>query len=1806
MKSTIRIAAILIFICIKINAQTISNACSDASGQQIVVGNVTASQNVSDGTVNDPTPTTCATSPSKDGWFWFDATSSSTTIVFNNSSNKDAVLYGYSGSCGSLTYLNCADASGTSGHESMVLSTTSGTRYRIRVARYSGTGGTLTGTLGIYNNAPDSCGAAITLTQASTSSPVSYSIGNATQSLSPLTCTNYLSSCANDVWFKFVAASSNPTVVVTGGATFDAVLDIRSGSCNGTSISCVDATVGGEAETINCSGLTIGTTYYIRVYAWMPSGTGYPSTKNFTITVYGICTTPTAYNVTGGGTVCQGGSGVTVGLSNSTSGCSYQLLLNGSNSGSPVAGTGSSISFGTQTSLGTYTVVATSGACTAAMTGIASIQCEYYRSKTSGNWASASTWEVSNNNSIWSNASSAPTSSANSITILNGHSVYATANVSSNNLTVAGTYEHRLNGGTIPTATWSSGSTCLISGAAGATLPLGLNQTFYNLTWNWTTQNGSVSTAAALTNISGLLNIVSTGTGNLNIVASGSNPSCVYGSLKIDGGTFYLSGGTSDPVVTINGNVTINGGTFQPAQSTGAPTINVSGNWIKSAGTFTHNYGTVNFNGTSAQSVSGINTFNNLSLDNSQGLTISANTTVTGVLTLTNGKITTGSYELILTNTSTSSIAGHSSSKYIIGKLRRSVSTTGSYDFPLGTASDYQLITISFTSALGFSNILGTFTSGNPAPSGLPSGLISNGKTFGTMLNNGYWSLTPNATMTAGVYSVSLNAKGYTNSLTSDPSDYIVVKRHDGSSSWGISGTPNLLGQLVSNGIITTISTGLTSFSDYGAGVNCSGVVSSAGSDQTICGTSTTLAGNAPSSGTGTWSILSGTGGSISNPTSPNSGFSGSAGTTYSLKWNVTNGTCPSASDTVLISFSSNPTTSNAGSDQTVCGTSATLSGNNPTTGTGIWSIVNGTGGTLANASQRNTTFTGSSGNSYTLVWTISNSVCTASTDTVNIACTQSPTTASAGSDQNVCALTTTLTGNTPLTGTGTWSIVSGSGGTISNPSDPASTFSGVAGVNYILRWTVSNTPCAASTDDVLIKFYNEVTATAGSDQSVCGSTAVQLGGSIGGGAASATWTTNRNGTFSPNASTLNAIYTPGSSDVSNGSATITMTTNDPSGPCGSANSSLTITVGSTATASAGSDQEICSTSPATLNGSMGGAASSITWTTSGDGTFSDANSVTTTYTPGANDIINGLATLTITTDDPQGSCSAATDNMTLRVRSTAPAQPDSITGAPISVCPPSNGVVLQTNNDPNATSYSWFLAPGNNGITFLPVSTSNSQTINIGTTSNSGYVVRVTATNACGVSDYRSVFIRKTVGVPVSVTGDLVACGGTTKTYTSSSVTGATAYRWTGIAGMTFNGGAGPYSSPDTTVTVGFPTGFNTGTVCVAAQVACYTSTTKCITVAKTSPALNMLAGSATACPGAIETYTVPATAGASVYNWTLPANTYGSSSTNTISVTIGPNFSSGNLCVTATSICGVNTAPKCKSLVTGVPAKPATLTGALFSACGRAVDYTVPAVTGLTYAWTVPSGATINGASNGNTINVSMPSNFSTGSICASAVNSCGTSLSKCITVKGIPAQPAALTSNTAPVCAYSTGVVFSTDPASIALGDNLLWTNPTGTTLVSGQGTPSAIIDWGSVNGTVTLKASNTCGFNTRTLPVTIGCLRTAPGQGNNSGTAPKNNSTETNATVTTSENAINLQAYPDAEQKSMTFTFFAPSAGNYTYGLYDESNRLILNGNIDAVEGVNMQELDMSYMSPNAIYTLKVNNGTEESHINVRIK
>ena len=133
-----------------------------------------------------------------------------------------------------------------------------------------------------------------------------------------------------------------------------------------------------------------------------------------------------------------------------------------------------------------------------------------------------------------------------------------------------GMYEHNhlqasaSNLGTIPTATWNTGSTCAIIGLtspnSGVWFSAGAAQTFNNFTWNTPALTTNPNMAGATLTCTGTFTMTSTNSGELRF------------------------GGSSSGTVTCL-NFTQTGGTINLASGTGTGTINCSGTFNQSAGT---------------------------------------------------------------------------------------------------------------------------------------------------------------------------------------------------------------------------------------------------------------------------------------------------------------------------------------------------------------------------------------------------------------------------------------------------------------------------------------------------------------------------------------------------------------------------------------------------------------------------------------------------------------------------------------------------------------------------------------------------------------------------------------------------------------------------------------------------------------------------------------------------------------------------------------------------------------------------------------------------------------------------------------------------------------------------------------------------------------------------------------------------------------------------------------------------------------------------------------------------------------------
>jgi hypothetical protein len=226
------------------------------------------------GTVNYATFTTgtttsCAGAGVKyDVWYSFVAQSANPTITLSNIGANFAAqnpgIQVFSGSCAALTSMGC----GITTSYTAPLGLTVGNTYFVRIYSVTAIAPATLGNFDICIQDPvapanDECAGAILLTSSTTCNNFTSTVVNSTPSAGvPAVCSG---TAKYDVWFTFVAQTTNPSIKLsTIGATFNGQspkIQVLSGAC-GSLVS-----VGCNGTTYTPTGLTVGATYYIRVYS---------------------------------------------------------------------------------------------------------------------------------------------------------------------------------------------------------------------------------------------------------------------------------------------------------------------------------------------------------------------------------------------------------------------------------------------------------------------------------------------------------------------------------------------------------------------------------------------------------------------------------------------------------------------------------------------------------------------------------------------------------------------------------------------------------------------------------------------------------------------------------------------------------------------------------------------------------------------------------------------------------------------------------------------------------------------------------------------------------------------------------------------------------------------------------------------------------------------------------------------------------------------------------------------------------------------------------------------------------------------------------------------------------------------------------------------------------------------------------------------------------------------------------------------------------------------------------------------------
>jgi hypothetical protein len=493
-------------------------------------------------------------------------------------------------------------------------------------------------------------GGAGTWTNASNPATATYTAGAAESGSITLTLTTSGGSCGTTTATKNITVNPNPTA--NAGGALAAI-------CQGATSAQMGGSVGGgatggtwsggagtwtNASNPNTATYTAGAAESGSITLTLTTSGGScgttTATKNITVNpLPSAPTNPIHASNCGSGTLnfeAEVGVGETIDWYDAAGG--GNLLLSGNTVYSVMVT--SNVSYYAQTRNTSTGCVST--ARTAVYAVLAPI--DKYRSDASGNWTTTSNWEQScDNGGTWVAATNFPTPSEDvEVRIMSGNTISMNANYTNStplntiviesgatlnqsagqnfetatitingtfvkgtndnltgNITVSSTgkYQHDFNGGTIPAATWASGSTLEITGVTNATSIGGMNQAFSNVVFN--------------SNNSSDFEIINSGvitTDDFTVLNTGT-----AGSVRF----------TGNATVNVNGDFSIDANNNLVTTGSGL-VFNLKGDF--------NNDGIANFasnlvkfdNSTSNQNISGssVTTFHNLEIDKGVGLDV--------------------------------------------------------------------------------------------------------------------------------------------------------------------------------------------------------------------------------------------------------------------------------------------------------------------------------------------------------------------------------------------------------------------------------------------------------------------------------------------------------------------------------------------------------------------------------------------------------------------------------------------------------------------------------------------------------------------------------------------------------------------------------------------------------------------------------------------------------------------------------------------------------------------------------------------------------------------------------------------------------------------------------------------------------------------------------------------------------------------------------------------------------------------------------------------------------------------------------
>jgi hypothetical protein len=167
-----------------------------------------------------------------------------------------------------------------------------------------------------------------------------------------------------------------------------------------------------------------------------------------------------------------------------------------------------------------------------------------------------------------------------------------------------------------------------------------------------------------------------------------------------------------------------------------------------------------------------------VTINNTSGVSLSGNVSISSTFTMTIGNVNTGSFSLSLTNNAAGSLIYTSGT--IIGKFQRGVSTTLSTDylFPVGTVGFYRPAVINFSSISAVTNFTGEFVASSPTGF---VGYNDASSALDAAFTEGYWRFSSSSLPTVS-YTITLSGNGFSSYTIDDLTR--ITGRDNSNSTW--------------------------------------------------------------------------------------------------------------------------------------------------------------------------------------------------------------------------------------------------------------------------------------------------------------------------------------------------------------------------------------------------------------------------------------------------------------------------------------------------------------------------------------------------------------------------------------------------------------------------------------------------------------------------------------------------------------------------------------------------------------------------------------------------------------------------------------------------------------------------------------------------------------------------------------------------------------------------------------------------------------------------------------------------------------